>query len=1161
MTKKILRGSFKPAHLFLLLALSVFTAARAQEGAIMHAETEANNSKSNQSRVWFFDGKWWAIAMHEPSNAEYIWRYDGAGVWTRTSTKLEKGSQNRYDAIMDSSSSELAILRSHTTQTKFSRYSYSAGNWVKIISISIANFGNSDNANPLSMAKAKNGDFWVFRVDSSKVQAKKSIDAGATWSSIINIKSGLNTEKGTTDAVVFSSGGIDIGEGAISVTENYVGVAYGEVGAAGINTVFGFLYHRDGDADHIWTDETSSLTYFGTEKGNNALSMTVDEENNIYLFTRSFDGGNGDPRNMLYKRSGVNTWAGHLVNTVSGFNWNSPAVAIEATNGLLIVSGLRTDSSFAEYKSVALGDESLLNSAARNLLMQDGAEVFEHVSLPQHHLNAIDGLLVTAGNLTENSTWFNLVFPAPPVPIIVDTVLVVSNEVNAPGRYTIPIVLTDTTNGTLAAGTGKIFIRFPGTTLVPASIAPGLVTVNGVNAAAVVSDPVLLEVTITTPIILPGGTEVTVVIDSFAAVINPKKIGFDSLQAWTSKQQTQVYSPPYELVRATTKVTPALVTVLPTAPSSPATYTIGFHLGAHGRMCAEMDTINVCFDSTTTVTEGPLTGVTMNSIAATATGASGMHSVHIVVPAGLNLFNNDSVTVFLPNTAIVNPDTAGFYTLFVSTSVETLKVASLPYQIVPPCGSPIAGTFENFSKGNQSKTFYHDGFWWLLAPKSTDKKWHLWKFDGFNWAQGILVSGAPKDRPDAWLESASNKLYVLLPGTTTTKLTRLTYSGGSWSIDSGYPKNVNTVQLDVMNLARANNGHLWVFWIADSTLRAQRSGDEGSTWSAVINIKSHLHERKGLTDAVPFQASGADAIGVGYGEDSGVPGAIFGFLYHKDSDADNVWTDETSKLAPFTGTTADDHVAMMMHNNEIFIVIKTKGGGPSVSKNALYHRKTNGAWTRYGINKNNGWTRPVVAVDVTNNVLCVLGTREGASRNVEMKRVNLGSYSGLQTALIDTLMCDPVESFFDVTMPPHTITSAMGLMAVANNETENDLWFRLVPLGALPKDAGDFEEEQEAQVAGVIDDFKLTAEIYPNPFNPRTTIRFRLHEATPVKLQIFNLSGQLVRTLVDGELAAGVHLRHWNARNHNGENVATGVYIYRLQAGNRLATGQMQLLK
>jgi hypothetical protein len=65
---------------------------------------------------------------------------------------------------------------------------------------------------------------------------------------------------------------------------------------------------------------------------------------------------------------------------------------------------------------------------------------------------------------------------------------------------------------------------------------------------------------------------------------------------------------------------------------------------------------------------------------------------------------------------------------------------------------------------------------------------------------------------------------------------------------------------------------------------------------------------------------------------------------------------------------------------------------------------------------------------------------------------------------------------------------------------------------------------------------------YPNPFNPSTTIRFSISERSQVRVTIFNLLGQQVAELANGEMPAGNHQRIWNA------HVASGMYFYRLEA-------------
>ncbi len=83
----------------------------------------------------------------------------------------------------------------------------------------------------------------------------------------------------------------------------------------------------------------------------------------------------------------------------------------------------------------------------------------------------------------------------------------------------------------------------------------------------------------------------------------------------------------------------------------------------------------------------------------------------------------------------------------------------------------------------------------------------------------------------------------------------------------------------------------------------------------------------------------------------------------------------------------------------------------------------------------------------------------------------------------------------------------------------------------------------------------------PNPFNPSTVIRFDLPRAAHVGLHIYDVSGRLVRTLVDTEMDAGCKEIHWDGRDGGGRRVASGIYFYRLVAGNFVQTKKMVLLR
>ncbi|MBU8934906.1 MAG: T9SS type A sorting domain-containing protein [candidate division Zixibacteria bacterium] len=84
---------------------------------------------------------------------------------------------------------------------------------------------------------------------------------------------------------------------------------------------------------------------------------------------------------------------------------------------------------------------------------------------------------------------------------------------------------------------------------------------------------------------------------------------------------------------------------------------------------------------------------------------------------------------------------------------------------------------------------------------------------------------------------------------------------------------------------------------------------------------------------------------------------------------------------------------------------------------------------------------------------------------------------------------------------------------------------------------------------------------YPNPFNPTTAISFSLPNAGEVRLEVFNVMGQQVATLVNHHMEAGSHTVTWDSRDNSGHNVASGVYFYRLEAGSINKTKKMVLLK
>ncbi len=87
------------------------------------------------------------------------------------------------------------------------------------------------------------------------------------------------------------------------------------------------------------------------------------------------------------------------------------------------------------------------------------------------------------------------------------------------------------------------------------------------------------------------------------------------------------------------------------------------------------------------------------------------------------------------------------------------------------------------------------------------------------------------------------------------------------------------------------------------------------------------------------------------------------------------------------------------------------------------------------------------------------------------------------------------------------------------------------------------------------------AQNFPNPFNPETTIRYQVAELGDVKIEIFNVLGQRVKTLIDKVTSPGAHSVIWSGRNDLGRPVASGVYIYKMQAADFVKVQKMLFLK
>jgi len=112
-------------------------------------------------------------------------------------------------------------------------------------------------------------------------------------------------------------------------------------------------------------------------------------------------------------------------------------------------------------------------------------------------------------------------------------------------------------------------------------------------------------------------------------------------------------------------------------------------------------------------------------------------------------------------------------------------------------------------------------------------------------------------------------------------------------------------------------------------------------------------------------------------------------------------------------------------------------------------------------------------------------------------------------------------------------------------------------------DDGVSEKVAAHRVTGVSDTpavFAVDAP-FPNPFNAATTIRYRLPGESRVTLTVFDTRGGIVRRLVDGRRGPGYHEAVWNGAGDSGERVASGLYLFRIEAAGVVRYGKLTLVK
>jgi hypothetical protein len=135
---------------------------------------------------------------------------------------------------------------------------------------------------------------------------------------------------------------------------------------------------------------------------------------------------------------------------------------------------------------------------------------------------------------------------------------------------------------------------------------------------------------------------------------------------------------------------------------------------------------------------------------------------------------------------------------------------------------------------------------------------------------------------------------------------------------------------------------------------------------------------------------------------------------------------------------------------------------------------------------------------------------------------------------------------------PYKLFCAIAIDHVGNRERKDlktEAWVKRIPTDVADNDGDNLPKSY------------YLAQNYPNPFNPMTEFAFAIPKKSHILLEVFNIIGQRVATVINKEMAAGQYTICWDGRGDGGENLASGIYLYRIKAGEFIATKKMIILK
>ena len=372
------------------------------------------------------------------------------------------------------------------------------------------------------------------------------------------------------------------------------------------------------------------------------------------------------------------------------------------------------------------------------------------------------------------------------------------------------------------------------------------------------------------------------------------------------------------------------------------------------------------------------------------------------------------------------------------------------------------------TKRPESALWWNDGVWWANMWDTGSRTFHIFRLDVSTqtWADtGARVDNRPNTSGDClWdgthLYIASHKKGSPASGKPS-RLYRFSYNASTqtYSLDSGFPAQINNSKSENLTIARDSTGKLWATWAGSSAIYVNRTLGDDKTWGTAFALPSPDANPVTSAETSAVVAFGGDRIGVMWSNHTSGDDGMF-FAAHQDGAPDTTWG--ASEAALSGPQTADDHVNLKDLQTDtsgrLFAAVKTSFTRSTDPLIMVLARSSTGTWSSHAVARVQDCpNRPTVVIDGEHDVLHVFYTAPSPPNfgcNTEIrggaiyeKTSPLGAISF--TVGAGTPMIVDIGSPFvhNVTSTKQNVSSTTGLAILAVSRGTSTYWHQYEPIG------------------------------------------------------------------------------------------------------------------